>query len=174
MIYIYNNIKPKITQPAFIADTANIIGDVEIDEDASVWFNAVIRGDVNQIKIGAKTNIQDGSTLHVTETLPLIIGKGVTAGHNVILHACSIGNYSLIGMGSIVLDGASIGNNSLVAAGSVVLQKARIPDGVLVAGVPAKIVRSLTEEEKQLLTESANNYISYAKSFGHLKEVEEI
>ncbi|MDI6779340.1 MAG: gamma carbonic anhydrase family protein [Bacteroidota bacterium] len=168
MIYTYNSRKPKITMPAFIAESAEIIGDIQIDEDASVWFNTVIRGDVNSIKIGKKTNIQDGCVIHVSEQFPTIIGEGVTVGHGVIIHAATVNDYCLIGMGSRILDGAEIGKYSLVAAGSVVLQNVRIPEGVLVAGMPAKILRSLTDDERKALIESANNYVNYAKSFQHL------
>lgn len=154
--------------PAFIAESAEIIGDIQIDEDASVWFNTVIRGDVNSIKIGKKTNIQDGCVIHVSEQFPTIIGEGVTVGHGVIIHAATVNDYCLIGMGSRILDGAEIGKYSLVAAGSVVLQNVRIPEGVLVAGMPAKILRPLTDNERKALIESANNYVNYARSFQHL------
>ncbi|MFH2004672.1 MAG: gamma carbonic anhydrase family protein [Bacteroidota bacterium] len=154
--------------PAFIAESAEIIGDIQIDEDASVWFNTVIRGDVNSIKIGKKTNIQDGCVIHVSEQFPTIIGEGVTVGHGVIIHAATVNDYCLIGMGSRILDGAEIGKYSLVAAGSVVLQNVRIPEGVLVAGMPAKILRPLTDDERKALIESANNYVNYARSFQHL------
>jgi carbonic anhydrase/acetyltransferase-like protein (isoleucine patch superfamily) len=172
MIYTYKDKIPAIIRAAFIAESAAIIGDVEIGEDASVWFNAVIRGDVNFIKIGSKSNIQDGSVLHVSESSPLTIGEGVTVGHNVVLHACTIGDNSLIGMGSIILDGAVIGKNTLIAAGSVVLQNKHIPEGSLAAGVPAKILRQLTSEEIEQIKDSANNYILYAKSFQNIKRVE--
>jgi carbonic anhydrase/acetyltransferase-like protein (isoleucine patch superfamily) len=174
MIYSYKDKIPKIIRPAFIADSSDIIGEVEIAENASVWFNAVIRGDVNFIKIGARTNIQDGSILHVSESFPLNVGEGVTVGHNVVLHACTVGDHSLLGMGSVILDGAIIGKNVLVAAGSVVLQNVNVPAGVLVAGIPAKIIRELNAEECKQLEESANNYILYAKSFQNIKRVDKI
>lgn len=165
MIHEYQDKIPKLISPSFIADSAEIIGEVLIEEDASIWFTAVIRGDVNSIAIGKGTNIQDGAIIHVSETIPTIIGEGVTVGHRAILHACSVGNYSLIGMGSCILDGAIIGDYTLVAAGSVVLQNMKIPDGSLVAGVPAKIIRQLREDEKKMLEESAKNYIAYAKTY---------
>ncbi|MDI6802523.1 MAG: gamma carbonic anhydrase family protein [Bacteroidota bacterium] len=165
MIHKYQNKIPKLISPSFTADSAEIIGDVLIMEDASIWFNAVIRGDINSISIGKGTNIQDGAIIHVSEVLPTIIGEGVTVGHRAILHACSVGNYSLIGMGSCILDGSVIGNYTLVAAGSVVLQNMKIPDGSLVAGVPAKVMRQLRNDEKNMLEESARNYIIYAKSY---------
>jgi carbonic anhydrase/acetyltransferase-like protein (isoleucine patch superfamily) len=172
MIYSYKDKTPAIIRAAFIAESAAIIGDVEIGEDSSVWFNVVIRGDVNLIKIGSNSNIQDGSVLHVSESSPLTIGEGVTVGHNVVLHACTIGDYSLIGMGSIILDGAAIEKNTLIAAGSVVLQNKHIPEGSLAAGIPAKILRQLTSEEIEQIKDSASSYILYAKSFQNLKSVE--
>ncbi len=165
MIHKYQNKIPKLISPSFTAESAEIIGDVLIMEDASIWFNAVVRGDVNSILIGKGTNIQDGAIIHVSEVLPTIIGERVTVGHRAILHACTVGNYSLIGMGSCILDGAIIGEYTLVAAGSVVLQNKKIPDGSLVAGVPAKVMRELRDDEKKMLEESATNYIAYAKSY---------
>jgi carbonic anhydrase/acetyltransferase-like protein (isoleucine patch superfamily) len=174
MIYQYRDNVPKIINPAFIAESAEIIGEVEVGQDSSIWFNAVIRGDVNFIKIGTETNIQDGSTLHVSENFALTVGNRVTVGHNAVLHACRVGDNSLVGMGTILLDGAIIGKNTLVAAGSVILQNANIPDGVLAAGVPGKVIRQLTLEERTQLIESAKNYVAYAKSFQAIKKLERI
>ncbi len=165
MLIKYKNFQPKLVNPAFVADSANIIGNVTIEKDSSIWFGSVLRGDVNSILVKEKTNIQDLSIIHVSESHPTIIGEGVTIGHRVILHACKIGNYSLIGMGAIVLDGASIGNFSLIAAGALILQNTKIPDGVLVAGMPGKIIRNLTEDEMKSLELSSLNYVEYAKSY---------
>jgi len=150
----------------FVAEGARIIGDVEIEEQSSIWFNTIVRGDVNYIRIGACTNVQDNSVLHVTsETAPLHIGSEVTIGHNAVLHGCTVDDCCLIGMGAIVLDGARIGKNSLVAAGATVLEGFNVPEGMLVAGVPAKIKRPLTEEEKHFLHQSAANYIRYCDNY---------
>ncbi len=165
MIHKYQNKIPKLISPSFIADSADIIGEVLVMEDVSIWFNAVIRGDVNSISIGSGTNIQDGAIIHVSESLPTIVGEGVTVGHRAVLHACTVGNYCLVGMGSCILDGAVVGDYTLVAAGSVVLQNIKIPDGSLVAGVPAKVIRQLRDDEKVMLEASATNYIAYAKSY---------
>lgn len=160
----YNNIKPRIEQSVFIADGAIIIGDVEIGKHSSVWYNCVIRGDVNYIKIGDYTNIQDLSMLHVTNKLfPLKIGNRVTIGHSVKLHGCTIEDLSLIGIGAVVLDGATIKSNSIVAAGSVVKPGFVVPEKVLVAGVPAKIIRELKQTEISDLFDSSERYIQYTK-----------
>ncbi len=142
-----------------------LIGDVRIAADASIWFNTVVRADINTISIGERTNIQDGSVLHVTEELPVAIGTDVTVGHRAVIHACTVGDCCLIGMGAVLLDAAVIGRSSLVAAGSVVLPKSRVPDGSLVAGVPARVVRRLSDEEIRQIKDSALHYISYARQY---------
>jgi len=162
MLLAYNDISPKIANGVFIAPNATIIGDVEIGEDAGVWFNTVVRGDVNYIRIGAKTNIQDLCMCHVTlNKWPLIIGEGVTIGHSVVVHGCVIKDYSLIGMGARILDGARVGPYALVAAGAVVRENFVVPEYSLVAGVPAEIKRRLTDKEIENLAASAARYISY-------------
>lgn len=166
MIHPYQGIRPRIHPSVFVAEGAHIIGDVEIGAESSVWFNTVIRGDVHYIRIGEKTNVQDNCVLHVThETSPLVIGSGVTVGHGAILHAATIKDSCLIGMGAKVLDNATVGPYSLVAAGALVLEGFEVPEGVLVAGVPAKIKRTLTEEERQQIVQSAENYIKYVQSY---------
>jgi carbonic anhydrase/acetyltransferase-like protein (isoleucine patch superfamily) len=156
---------PRIHPSAFIADSAQIIGNVEIAKDASIWFNSVLRGDINSIYIGERSNIQDGSIFHVTSELPVYIGNDVTVGHGAIVHGCRVEDGSLIGMGAVVLDRAHIGKQALVAAGAVVREGFVVPDGMLVGGVPAKVLRALTEEEKKSLLESASHYVKYAESF---------
>ena len=157
---------PRVHETVFLAQNCAIIGDVEIAKDANIWFNAVIRGDINYIRIGERTNIQDGAILHVTgSTHPLIIGSDVTVGHGAILHGCTIENGCLIGMGAIVLDGAVVSKNSLVAAGALVLEGFIVPEGTLVAGVPAKVKRELTNEEKEIIMQSAQEYLHNVKSF---------
>ncbi len=149
MIGKFLKIAPKIAIPSFIAPTCDIIGAVEIGKNSSVWFRVVIRADINRIKIGSYTNVQDGSVLHVDDDEGIDIGSFVTIGHNCVLHACHIADSALIGMGAIVLNGARIGKGSIVAAGALVTKGFNVPAYTLVMGVPAKVVRRLTEEEKK-------------------------
>lgn len=162
MKYSYKNISPEIPESVFIAPNAIVIGDVVMGEDSSIWFQTVVRGDVNKIRIGARTNIQDGSVLHVTyNKWNLTIGNDVTVGHGSILHSCTIEDSCLIGMGARVLDGAHIGEFSLVAAGSLVREGDKVPRNSLAAGVPAVVKRSLTEEEIDRIKHSAQRYVEY-------------
>jgi carbonic anhydrase/acetyltransferase-like protein (isoleucine patch superfamily) len=166
MLYKFEDKYPKIAESAFIAPSADIIGDVTIGEDCSIWFGTVLRGDENYIKIGRGTNIQDNCTVHInSEKYGTEIGEYVTAGHGAILHACKVGDYCLIGMGAIVLDGAEIGDYSIIGAGSMVTGGKKIPSGVLAVGSPAKVIREITEEEKKALQESAENYIKCGRKF---------
>ena len=166
MLYKFRGYKPKISESSFIAGSADIIGNVTIEDDASIWFGAVLRGDVNSVRIGRGTNIQDNCTIHVHEDNSFVnVGEYVTVGHNVTLHGCKIGKFSLIGMGSIVLDGAEIGEQTMIGAGSLVTSNKVIPSGVLCVGSPAKVVRELTDEEKLSLRDSADNYIDLSKEY---------
>ena len=166
MIIPYDNLFPQIHPTVFVEESARIIGDVKIGEYSSLWFNAVARGDVNFIRIGKRTNVQDNSVLHVSKgTFPLFIGDDVTLGHSATLHGCRINNRVLIAMGVIVLDGAEIGEDSIVGAGSVVTEGTVLPPGTLSMGTPAKPKRELTEEEIGKISESAMNYIEYAETY---------
>lgn len=166
MIHPYLDKTPIIHSTVFLAEGSQIIGDVEIGEQSSVWFNAVIRGDVNYIRIGARTNIQDGCILHVSrKTYPLIIGDDVTVGHNVTLHACDIKDRCLIGMGATVMDGTEVGEDSLVGAGALVTTKTIIPPRSLVLGSPAKVKRELSNDEVRGIKESANHYLEDVKNY---------
>lgn len=156
-----NKYTPSQGEGCFIAPSADVIGHVEMGDNVNVWFQCVLRGDINLIKIGDNTNIQDLSMLHVVENIPLIIGKNVTVGHKVILHACTIEDSCLIGMGAVVLDGAVIKKNSVVAAGSVVPPGKTYPEGSLIMGNPAKVKRELTKEE---LDQYGNHYKSYIEA----------
>jgi len=157
---------PKIHESAFIVDSAQIIGDVTIGENSSIWFNTVVRGDIHYIKIGNYTNIQDGSIIHVTNDLyPVNIGNYVTIAHGTVIHGCTIGNNCLIAMGAVVLDGAIIGDNSIVGAGAVVKEGMEVQPGSLVAGVPAKFKQMLNEESIARIKWMANNYLSYVKMY---------
>ena len=163
-IYKYSDLKPKIDETVFLAPGVKIIGNVKINEGSSIWYNTVVRGDVNYITIGKKTNVQDLSMLHVTtEKFPLIIGDEVTIGHSVTLHGCVLQDRTFIGMGATILDGAVVETNSMVAAGAVVRQGFTVPSGKLVAGVPAKIIRDLSKEEIENIPASAGRYKKYAE-----------
>lgn len=166
MIVPYKDKTPKIGMDVFVAASAAVIGDVAIGDSSSVWFNAVIRGDVNFVRIGRLTNIQDGSTLHVaTKHFPLYIGDSVTIGHGCVLHGCKIGDKCLIGMGAIILDGAQVGDGCLIASGSVVLQGAKIPPRTLVAGVPAKKKKDVDPATLQTIELSALEYVQLAREY---------
>lgn len=165
MIKGYQGIEPKINETVFVAETADIIGKVTIGKNSNIWYNTVLRADVNTITIGENTNIQDGSVVHISDKFPTVIGNNVTVGHKALVHGCTIGNNTLIGMGSIVLDGAEIGEYTLLGAGSLVPPGKKIPSGVLALGSPAKVVRELTEEEKQNLVESALKYVKVADNY---------
>ena len=166
MILPYKGITPKLGERVFVAQNAVVIGDVEIGDDSSIWFGAVVRGDVNYIRIGKCTSIQDGSVVHVTiKTHPTIIGNYVTVGHNVNLHGCVVKDNCLIGIGAIILDGAVINENSIVAAGTLVPPGKEFPPGVLIMGFPAKVVRELSEEEIKNLKEHALRYVKYKEDY---------
>ena len=150
-----------------MADGAVVLGDVTIEKDVSIWYNAVIRGDANSISIGEGTNIQDLAVLHVDADASLAIGKNVTIGHGAILHGCTIKDQALIGMGAIVLNGAVIGKGSMIAAGALVLQNTVVPDGALYMGNPAKFRRMLTEEELTANLKNAANYIKESKDLNN-------
>ncbi len=154
----YKNKKPALGKDVFIAEGALVIGNCTIGSDSSIWFNSVIRGDVAKINIGKSTNIQDNSTLHITDDIDLNIGDNVTVGHGVTLHSCKVGDFSLVGMGSVVLDNVEVGEYSLVAAGSLLPPNKKYGNKKLIRGNPAKEIRDLTDEEVNALVESAKHY----------------
>jgi gamma-carbonic anhydrase len=160
MIKSFQNTTPKIHESAFVAEDSVIIGDVEIGENASVWYGSIVRGDVNFIRIGARTNIQDSCVIHVSrETHSTVLEEEITVGHRVTLHGCYVEKGCLIGIGSIILDGARIGKNSLVAAGSLVTPGTVIPEKSLVMGSPARVKRELSDEEVEDLKKFWQNYV---------------
>lgn len=150
---------PTLGQGSYIARTAVVLGDVTLGDHSSVWYNAVVRGDINRIVIGHHSNIQDNAVLHLADEFPCLIGDWVTVGHSAIVHACTIGNETLIGMGAVILDGAEVGNQCLVGAKALVTPGTRIPDGSLVLGAPAKVVRTLSEPERSQLKYWAEKYV---------------
>jgi carbonic anhydrase/acetyltransferase-like protein (isoleucine patch superfamily) len=166
MIRDYKGTLPKIHPSVFVDESAQVIGDVEIGEDSSVWFQVVIRGDVHFIRVGKRTNIQDGSLLHVTRVQwPLILGNEITVGHGVTLHGCRIKDCCLIGMRATLLDGVQVGEESMIGAGSLVTEGTIIPPRSLAFGSPAKVVRSLTDEEVAKIRQTAENYVLLAKDY---------
>ena len=173
-IYALDGVKPQLPEEGryWIAPSAVLIGDIVLHEDVGIWFGAVLRGDNERLSVGARSNIQEGVTLHTDAGLPLKIGADCTIGHNAILHSCTIGDRTLIGMGAIVLNGARIGRNCLVGAGSVVTENKSFADGSLIVGSPAKVVRSLDEATIAALQASSDRYVAnwrrYAKG---LREV---
>ena len=161
MIFPHLEKEPVFGRDVFLAPSATVIGDVKTGDDASFWFGVVARGDVNWIRIGSGTNIQDGGKLHVTtDRFPLTIGDRVSVGHGAIVHGCTIGDDCLIGIGATVLDGAFVGPGSIVAAGALVPEGAQIPDGSLALGIPARVVRPVSEEETQRILRTAEHYIN--------------
>ena len=164
-IYELDGVAPRVAASAWVADTAQVIGNVVLGENASVWFGTVVRGDTEAITIGAGTNIQDASVLHADFGQPLVVGERVTVGHQVMLHGCTIGDETLIGIGAIVLNGARIGKNCLVGAGALVTEGKEFPDGSMIIGSPAKAVRQLTPEQIEGLKLSAQHYMDNARRF---------
>ncbi len=172
-IITYNGITPKIHPSVFTCEGVRIIGNVEIGENSSVWYNSVIRGDVHWIKIGYETNIQDMCMLHVTNNkYPLLIGNKVSVAHSVTLHGCTLMDNCLIGMGALVLDNSTVSSNSIVAAGTVVKENFVVPQGVLLAGVPGKIIRDLTPQELERCSNTSPNYVKYVKQYRQNLEIQ--
>jgi len=162
MIHAFESSVPKVDATAFVAWNAEVVGDVELGEGSSVWYGATLRGDVNSIRVGRRSNVQDGAVLHVASSFPCVIGEGVTVGHRAVVHACRIGDWSLVGMGAVVLDGAEIGQESIVGAGALVTQGKSFPPRTLILGSPAKAVRALTTEEAEHLHAHAIAYSELA------------
>jgi len=166
-LYELDGVAPQLADTAWVADSAQVIGNVHLAEDSSVWFGVTVRGDTEIITIGKGSNIQDASVLHADVGQPLTIGEHVTVGHKVMLHGCTVGDGSLIGIGAVVLNGAKIGKHCLVGAGSLVTEGKEFPDGSLILGSPAKVVRQLTPEQIEGLRASARHYVENAQRFRH-------
>lgn len=164
--YALEGVFPRISEKAFVASGAAVIGDVEIGEDSGIWFGCVVRGDVNFVRVGKRTNVQDGTVIHVTrKTNPTIIGDNVTIGHTALLHGCTLEDGCFIGMRATLMDGVVVESGAQVAAGALVTPNKRIPSGQLWAGSPAKYFRDLTEEEKKFIGISAENYVKHAREY---------
>ena len=154
---------PQLAEGAWVADSAQVMGAVELAEGANVWFGAVLRGDTELLRVGRNSNVQDGTVIHADHGFPVTLGENVTVGHQVMLHGCTVGDGSLIGIQAVVLNGAKIGRNSLVGAGSLVTEGKEFPDGSLIMGRPAKVVRELTAEQIEGLQQSAKHYVENAE-----------
>jgi carbonic anhydrase/acetyltransferase-like protein (isoleucine patch superfamily) len=166
MIFRHGDVIPRLGARVYVAESASVIGDVVIGEDSSIWFSTVLRGDVFPIRIGSRSNIQDGSVVHVTGgSASTTVGDDVTVGHMVLLHGCSVGDRVLVGMGSVVLDGAVIESDSMLAAGSLLPPGGRVPAGTLAMGRPAKVVRELTDKDRERIREAGSLYVQYAQDF---------
>jgi carbonic anhydrase/acetyltransferase-like protein (isoleucine patch superfamily) len=164
-VYRLGDDVPQIDPSAWVADSASVVGKVQLDGGASVWFGAILRGDTEWLRVGRGSNVQDGSVLHTDAGIELLLGENVTVGHQVMLHGCTVGDNSLIGIQSVVLNGARIGRNCLVGAGSLVTEGKEFPDGSLIMGSPAKVVRPLTPEQIARLAWSARHYQDNARRF---------
>ena len=165
MIYDFEKNVPEVHPEAWIAPNATIIGKVKLEKNSSIWFNAVLRGDIELITIGENSNIQDGSVLHTDPGYPLTVGKGVTVGHMVMLHGCQISDDTLIGIGSIILNNAKIGKNSIIGANTLITENKVIPDNSLVVGSPGKVLRKVTDEEIRAILENGKHYVDFSKKY---------
>ena len=173
IVRTFGELAPRIDVSAWIAPSATVVGDVEIGADSSVFYGAVLRGDVHHIRIGERTNIQDQATLHVTEgRFPTLLGDDITVGHGAVVHGCSVQRGALIGIGAVVLDGAEIGENALIAAGAVVRPGQIVESGMLVAGIPAKSIRALSEDEIELQRARTLRYVETARRHASSRDIE--
>jgi len=171
-VHQLGDLTPRIAASAWVADNATVLGNVGLGEDASVWFGVVIRGDTERIEIGRGSNIQDNSVVHADAGFPVQVGENVTVGHQAMLHGCSVGDHSLIGIQAVVLNGAKIGRHCLVGAGALVTEGQSFPDGSLILGTPARVVRQLTPEQMRGLEKSAEHYVENARRYkAGLKEI---
>lgn len=164
-LYELDGVAPTMADSAWVADSAQVMGNVHLHEDSSIWFGAVLRGDTETITVGRGSNVQDGTVMHADYGFPLVVGERVTIGHQVMLHGCTIGDESLIGIGATVLNGAKIGKNCLVGARALVTEGKEFPDGSMILGSPAKVVRQLTPEQIEGLRRSAAHYVENAQRY---------
>ncbi|HRJ10780.1 MAG TPA: gamma carbonic anhydrase family protein [Prosthecobacter sp.] len=163
--FLLSSTAPRAHPTVFTAPGAVVLGAVELAEESSIWFGSVLRGDINRIVVGARSNVQDGSVLHVSDDHPCVLGALVTVGHRAVVHACEVGDETLVGMGAIILDGAVIGPRCIIAAGALVPKGMRVPEGSLVMGSPARVTRPLTREEMDANTRLARKYVELARRY---------
>jgi carbonic anhydrase/acetyltransferase-like protein (isoleucine patch superfamily) len=164
-VYRLGTTEPQLAAGAWVADSAQVIGNVVLAENASVWFGAVLRGDTEAIRLGRGSNVQDGSVVHADPGFPTLIGDNVTVGHHVMLHGCTVGDGSLVGIGAVVLNGAKIGRNCLVGAGSLVTEGKEFPDGAMILGSPARVAKLMTPEQIEKMQHGAGHYVDNAKRY---------
>lgn len=169
MLQAFEGVWPEVAADVFVAVSADVVGRVFLAEGASAWYQVALRGDVEEIRIGARSNLQDGVVGHADPGFPLIVGAGVTVGHRAIVHGAQIGDGALIGMGAIVLNGAVVGEEALLAAGALLAEGKKVPPGMLAAGVPARVVRALSPEEREGLRRSARHYAELAQKYRRLR-----
>ena len=167
MIRPYRGRLPTLSESAYVDSSAQVIGDVELGDEVSIWCNTTIRGDVNSIRIGTRSNVQDNCCLHVDRDEPLVIGEGVVVGHSVTLHGCVIGDECLIGMGATVLSGSKIGAGSIVAARALVLEGAEFPPGSLLMGAPARVRRPVSDDERERIRRNCASYVELSRTYRH-------
>lgn len=167
--FLLRSTSPFVASDAFVAEGAVVIGDCRLESESSVWFTSVLRGDINAIRIGAQSNVQDGSVLHVSDSFACIVGERVTIGHRAVVHACTVHDETLVGMGAIILDGAVIGARSIIAAGALVTKNTEIPEGSLVVGSPAKVVRTLSLDEQKANQRLAMKYVELSRRYRELR-----
>lgn len=172
-LYELDGMTPRVAESAWVAGSAEVMGNVVLGEDASIWFGAVLRGDNELIDIGEDSNVQDGTVMHTDMGAPLTIGRGVTIGHNAMLHGCMVGDYSLIGINAVILNGARIGKHCIIGANALIPEGKEIPDGSLVMGSPGKVVRELTEQQKRMLEASAAHYVHNAQRYARELVIDE-
>jgi carbonic anhydrase/acetyltransferase-like protein (isoleucine patch superfamily) len=172
-LHPYGEKVPRIDPTSFVAPGARIVGDVELGPRASVWFNAVLRGDADAVRVGEGSNVQDGAVLHADEGMPCVVGRGCTIGHRAVVHGCCIGDGSLVGMGAIVLNGATVGERSLIGAGALVPPGKAFPSRSLIVGSPARLVRELTDEDvAALISPGVGHYLGYARLYRDLNQTD--
>ncbi len=166
-LFALDDLAPRLAASAWVADSAQVMGDVQLGENASVWFGAVLRGDTEPLVIGEGSNVQDNAVVHADHGFPVTVGRNVTVGHQAILHGCSVGDGSLIGIQAVVLNGAKIGRHCLVGAGALVTEGKEFPDGSMIIGSPARVLRQLTPEQIARLDRSAEHYVENARRYRH-------
>lgn len=160
MIFRFENQIPSLAEECFVAENATVIGNVALGRQSSIWFGAVLRGDIEPISIGERSNIQDNSVAHTSRGRPVVVGRGTTVGHNVTLHGCTVGDHCLVGMGAVLLDGCEVGDHCIVAAGALVKQNQIIPPGSMAVGAPARVIRKLSDEEISNVRKYADRYVA--------------